>query len=665
MGCIQFAQQKTAFSARGENLRVLLDYNQLNPSYQGKLTIDPLLIAAGANAPTLPVHVSVPITLEKGCGTTLGREGQHRCITDHVECLRQNMNAPKISARVNMAVSMPEMQRSFGLPIHLQSRLAPKVLNAEASVQMDSKTNIVQVETAHLGLGGTTFQASGTLEPGKSSAVAFNSNFALNELAALFARLRRPDGRSTPGEWHRAIGRSNNYAVDGTLNSRGLSVQSGTTRLRDVSLYSPFHADPFLVSMDGLKLNVAGGSLAAKIFLEKMQNLSVEGSLRNFSLPVLVSSVTGKSLGYDGSLQGSIRARGDLKAKGTSGYAAETNLTIAPGVRGVPVSGRLNVRYNGPRDTVDLGDSFIAMPHSRINLAGTLNRELTLDLNSRNLNDFLPAANFGAAKPSDSLPVALQGGTLSLRAQVKGKLSAPQVASHLAVDHFAVEGRSFDQLGLNLAASPSQAAVTDGTLTRGHLRTGFDANIGLKKWSPLPLSPLNANVTLRNGDIADFLLLAGQASIPASGELNGDIHVNGTYGNPLGNANLQVANASAYGQPVEHVSLVATLADQLITLNRFEVAAGGGTLAANGTFQHPRDSFLTGHAQVHLGTNNVQLANLVALQKQSPGSAGLIQLSADAAGDLRNTGRRDSICAGERERRFEREIAACRKSGSR
>src|SRR3954451_22818959 len=60
-GLLQYAQQKTAFSATGENLRVLLDYNQLSPGYQGKLTVDPLLLVAGANGPTLPVHVSVPI----------------------------------------------------------------------------------------------------------------------------------------------------------------------------------------------------------------------------------------------------------------------------------------------------------------------------------------------------------------------------------------------------------------------------------------------------------------------------------------------------------------------------------------------------------------------------------------------------------------------------
>ncbi len=186
-GLLQYAQQKTAFSARGENLRVLLDYNQLNPSYQGKLTIDPLLIVSGANAPTLPVHVSVPITLEKDAVRLSDVKVNTDASQITLNASLENMNAPKISARVNMAVSMPEMQRSFGLPIHLQSRLAPKVLNLEASVRMDSKTDVVQVETAHLGFGGTTFQASGTLEPGKSSAVAFNSNFALNELAALLA----------------------------------------------------------------------------------------------------------------------------------------------------------------------------------------------------------------------------------------------------------------------------------------------------------------------------------------------------------------------------------------------------------------------------------------------------------------------------------------------
>src|SRR5436305_2784180 len=60
----QGTQQNTTFAARGENLRLALDYNTLHPSYQGALRIDPLLINSGTNT-SLPVHVNLPITIER------------------------------------------------------------------------------------------------------------------------------------------------------------------------------------------------------------------------------------------------------------------------------------------------------------------------------------------------------------------------------------------------------------------------------------------------------------------------------------------------------------------------------------------------------------------------------------------------------------------------
>src|SRR5579875_242181 len=48
-GLLEYSQQKTAFSGRGENLRALLTYNTLNPSYQGNLWIDPLILQSGGN----------------------------------------------------------------------------------------------------------------------------------------------------------------------------------------------------------------------------------------------------------------------------------------------------------------------------------------------------------------------------------------------------------------------------------------------------------------------------------------------------------------------------------------------------------------------------------------------------------------------------------------
>ena len=636
-GLLQYAQQRSAFNARGENLHVLLNYNTLNPSYTGNVRIDPLLVTSGTNAP-LNVHVNLPVAIEKDAvrltNATLNT-AQSQVL---VNASLQNMNNPQIAATLNTTISLPEMQKSFDLPIDTAAKAAPKTLSAEASVQMDTKTDVIQIRSAHLGLGQTNFQASGTLNPAQNSAAQFHADFALNQLTALLKLTSVGAAGVLQANGTAKLNAQNNYAVDGRLSSHDLSVRSGTTRISDVSLASPFHADPYLISLDGLRLNALGGSLAAKVFIEKLQQLSVEGNLKNFSLPVLATIFTGKHLGYDGTINGAIKAAGDLKATGTTGYTAQANLAITPGGQGVPVSGRLNATYNGARNLVDVGKSYITMPHSRLDLEGALNRQLNVNLVSHNLDDFLPAANFGSSQPQASLPVSLHNGTAQLQAEVKGDLSAPHIAGHLAVDHFAVEGRAFDRLSLDLAATKSGADIQNGVLTRKALQTNFDASIGLKNWSPLPRSPLTADVTLRNGDVADLLSLAGESGIPATGNLNADIHVNGTYGNPLGNANLQIVNGSTYGQPIDHLYTNINLADQLITLSQLELASGAARINANGTFTHPRDSFSVGHAQLHLATSNVQLASIQPLQKQSPGAAGLIQLTADAAADLRQAG---------------------------
>ena len=262
---------------------------------------------------------------------------------------------------------------------------------------------------------------------------------------------------------------------------------------------------------------------------------------------------------------------------------------------------------------------------------------------SHNLNDFLPAANFGAAKPLNTLPVTLEGGTAALQAQITGDLSSPRIASHAEVTQFSVQQKLFDRFALDLNASPKAAQVSNGVLTRNALSTNFDAGIGLVKWQPVPRSPLTANLTLRNGDLADLLSLAGEGSVPASGQVTADVHIKGTYGDPTGGANLQVVNGSAYDQPFSHLSANVNLADQLITLSNLDLNTAGGNIQATGTFRHPRDSMAVGHAEFRVSSNGVQLANVVPLQRQNAGVAGLVSLAADAAADLHKVNNQSEV----------------------
>ena len=633
-GLLVYAQKASQFSAKGNNLQALLNFNSFNSTYVGNLRIDPLLIASGTATP-LAVHVNLPVMLEKDAVSISGG----RLSTDLSQVLvnagLRDLNAPKITARVNANVSLQELQKSFALPLDLAARNVPKFMTAELGASYDQAANSVQLQAAHLGLGETTFEASGTMQPRGNQAVQFNGNLALDQLSRLLKTGATQLNGALQLHGHAKMDANSNYAVDGTLNSKGLGVRSGATQLSNVSLSSPFHADPFLISLDGLKMSALGGNLSAKIFVEKLERLSVEGHLNNFSLAVLARAFAGHPLGYDGTIGGMLSAKSDLKAKGTSGLSAQAHLVISPGHSGVPVSGQIDGRFNGASGLVDLEKSYIAMPNSRLDLAGNINKQLNIVLVSRNLNDFLPAANFGSAKPMTTLPVTLEGGEAQLSAQINGDLSAPNVAAHAAVDRFAVQGSPIQHLALDLAASPKGAAISNGVLTSQGLNSNFDASIGLRKWQPMARSPLTANLSVPNADVASLLSIAGEKDIPASGKLNAQVHINGTYGDPLGNATLQVVNGVAYTQPFDKVQMNADLGHELITLTSFEVDAAGGQLLANGTFRHPSDSFQIGHAEFHVSSNNIQLANVKPLQQRSPGAAGVLKLIADGAGDLR------------------------------
>ena len=110
---------------------------------------------------------------------------------------------------------------------------------------------------------------------------------------------------------------------------------------------------------------------------------------------------------------------------------------ISPKNRGIPVSGRVNANYSGAADDISIEDSFVALPHTRLTVNGSVNRKLNVALTSRDLGDLLAAAP--AQNPS---PVTLNGGAVTFNGSVTGNLTAPNIAGHLAANRFTVKGRT-------------------------------------------------------------------------------------------------------------------------------------------------------------------------------------------------------------------------------
>src|SRR5262249_49973678 len=152
------------------------------------------------------------------------------------------------------------------------------------------------------------------------------------------------------------------YSVDGNIDARQVSFQQGAARIRGVSFDSKVVADPDRIALSNLRLGALGGTFVGEASLAAMAQFEVAGRLQGLDIGQITRSLMAKPLAYNAVISGPLQAKGDVKKPGA--VVAHASLAITPAtVRAagrVPVSGKLNVEYNGQADTVTLAPSYLA-----------------------------------------------------------------------------------------------------------------------------------------------------------------------------------------------------------------------------------------------------------------------------------------------------------------
>ncbi|PWU02641.1 MAG: hypothetical protein C5B51_20470 [Terriglobia bacterium] len=619
-GSMTFAERKTNFSAMGRNLAAHLDYNALNPSYRGELDMSPLYLRSGQRE-TMNVNVKLPVTLEKDKITLANAQLTTPESQIAISGSMDHMLAPRYAAHINARIMLDEIDRAAALPVRLDTARGPRQLNADITASMDG--NRVQIQSGRLTLGNSNIEASGTLkDANRPGSVQFNSTLALNELGRLLRVAAQPEGVVRAGG-NATLQANNDYKITANVDGRNIGIRQGGSRLAGINLDSSVTADPHRIELGGLRLAALGGTFSGSASLVEMAQFRISGTLHNFDIVQAARPFVNRPLEYDGVISGPLSAEGNIKQLST--LTAKANLAIAPGPRGIPVSGRLNADYNGLADTVTLGQSYIALPNTRIDLAGSLGRQIQVRLVSRDLADFRPIA---------VIPVTFRNGAGTLNATVSGKLSAPQIAGHLDMTNFAVDGRPFTRFATDLTASRSGASITNALLSRGMLQAQLSASVGLRDWKPEPVEPLRVDATIRNADLADILAVAGQSNVPASGFLTADAHITGTIGSPQGAADFSVVNGTLEGERFDRLTARAAMSDTSINIPTLQLAAGPSRIDANASFQHPVNDLKRGVIRAHVASSQVQLAQFQSLVKDRPGLAGTLSVNGDAVADL-------------------------------
>jgi translocation and assembly module TamB len=611
-GTLKFAGRTRDMNITGENLRAQIGFNRLTSRYTGEVDVSPLYIN------TLRVDVKLPLTLEKDrvglAGALLRTPQSEVAITGAME----HLSAPRTSAHVVARVAIEEVKQLAALGIPLDTAYGPAVVNADVTASLDDAGFTVQ--NAKLNLGQTSIEASGTTKQ-----VQFQSTLSLGELGRLFRVSARPEGTARLGG-AAYYANAGDYRVTANLDARNVAFRQGDARIAGISLDSSVTADPVRIELGGIRLGALGGSLTGSASLENLDRFRLSGKLQNFDIDQVARALTAKPLGYDGVVSGPVTAEGSLKNPASA--VAHAGLGIAPGARGVPVSGKLNVDYNGRADTVTVANSYLALPHTRIDLSGAMGQRLDVRAVSRDLADLRPVAG--------NLPVKFNsGGAATVTATATGKLSAPRIAGNLLVTNFTAEGRPFTRLATGFEASGTGAALTGDMLAHGTLQANFAAAVGLRDWKPENAAPLRADLTVRNADAQDVLALAGQsASAPVTGALTVDAHLSGTLGDPQGNADVSLAAGSIQGERFDSLTARALMTQGSIDVPALVFVAGASRVDVNASYRHAPNDLQHGTFRAHLASNQVQLAQFQGLVKDRPGLRGALTLNADATGQV-------------------------------
>ena len=627
-GLLTLNSQPRQIDLRGNNLHALLQFNPVTRSYKGDLSLQPIYVVEGRNTPVV-FTVTLPLVLER---KRISLENA-RIATPESELVingsLEDLKNAKTSAQVNGHLALADLKKLADLPVDLNGRNLPAVINVQGNAEITPDR--ISVAGLRLTAGHSQVEASGTLkDPHGNGALQFKTTLALDELGRMAKLDARPAGTVLMNGTAK-LDAANNYGVSGEIEGRNLSFSQGAQRFQQVSFHSAVALDPKRLDLRGLRLSAFGGEFAGNASLQEFADYSVTGNLRNFNLQTVINGMGNKPLPYDATVSGPIDAHGNLKSSGAKLAAANAKLVITPGRRGIPVSGRINAQYNGATGNIDVMNSFVALPSSRLNLSGSLNNRLNVDLTSRNLDDLLAAA--GPNPPA----VKLNGGEARFEGYVNGGVSAPRILGHLTVTRFSVENRRFDSLALDVDAASSRAAVSNGVLERGQMRTQFAAAAGLDHWAPKPDQQLRASLNIQNGDLADTMALAGQPSAGYAGALSANANLAGTIGNPTGLVDLTVLNGRVKDEPFDRIQARVNLSDGLIAIPSATMTAGPSQLDLTAEFQHPRDSLASGQVHAHVQSNQVKLEQIKTLQREQPNSGGTLALTADVRGNLTQT----------------------------
>jgi translocation and assembly module TamB len=522
-------------------------------------------------------------------------------------------------------------------PLHFTvAKNLPVDMSAKVSLVIEK--NKLTVSSAHLETPRSNAELSGAIDDFSSPEyrLQYTARVSLDELLRTLRFRTRPEG-ILEVKGNASFRDFGHYLLAGNLAGGPLAFSQGPVQVRGVHAESAFRMDPQKIDLTGIHLLVLGGKFNGRARIEKLDQITLEGEADNFELEHIAETFALGRLPWDGLLSGPVSMSGLVSELSQSRFSTHAQLVISPAAGSAPVRGLIDAVYDGYRGAVDLGRSFLQLPSTRLELTGTLGRQLHVRLQSTDLNDLSPAMEVLSHTAHSVLPVHLQKGSATFNGTVTGPLSSPSIAGHAALEGFVYFRERIDSLAADMTLNESSLRVRNGSLTHGTLRAQFAGTVGLHDWKPAPASAIAAIASIRGADVHELLALASNSNLPATGALSSTAEISGSVGAPCLTADATVSRGSLFGESIDRFTGHLSYGNNQATLENAQAVAGGSRVTFSAMYAHSVGDLENGRLTFQVASNRMPLDHFQFVRQLSV--TGGVQLTAKGFADVSKTNR--------------------------
>jgi translocation and assembly module TamB len=442
------------------------------------------------------------------------------------------------------------------------------------------------------------------------------------------------------------------FSSTGNFDLGGSSFRDNSFSFKNVSAAGKFTVDPQKLSLSQVQGKGFGGEFAGDGEISNWQQSpklastakerqrgSIKFKAKAISLAEILANlgpefrpVNQLKLAGNASGTADIQWRDSIRSADTVAAVEISRPSRAqPGQ--VPVSGNVQVAYNGRSRTLQIQELSATTPATQLRGSGALSSAapLRFSFTTTDLREWQPV--IATLFPSGA-PFTVRG-RVSFNGSAVGDLSNPQISGNLQAQDFNVrvptktsstEPIHWDSLATDLQVASRSLSVRNAVVRNGNTTVKLDGSVGLSGWNLAPDSSLRLHVNAQNADAAQLARLA-TLPLPVRGQLSGDGDFSGTVSMPEADASVNLTNGAIEGHTFDSASAFIQLRGSHTAFKNLKITRRETQLSGSGAYD------LWAHTiQLNVTGANFDLAEFSPLEKSRIRVGGKLDFSAEARG---------------------------------